>query len=101
MNVDRLIESFLKFPGIGPRQARRFVYFLAGEDKAYVDNLAKLILEVKSGMKQCESCYRYFNFSKSRVDQGFFLRVGWFGCFFICISAIFFLSVSGLYLSSL
>ena len=69
MNVDRLIESFLKFPGIGPRQAKRFVYFLAGEDKAYVDNLAKLILEVKSGMKQCESCYRYFNSSKSGVDE--------------------------------
>ena len=69
MNVDRLIESFLKFPGIGPRQAKRFVYFLAGESKAYVDNLAKLILEVKSGMKQCESCYRYFNSSKSGVDE--------------------------------
>ena len=69
MNVDSLIESFLKFPGIGPRQARRFVYFLAGEDKAYVDNLAKLVLEVKGGMKQCESCYRYFNSSKSGVDE--------------------------------
>ena len=60
MNIDRLIESFLKFPGIGPRQAKRFVYFLAGEDKDYVDNLAKLISEVKSGMKQCGSCFRYF-----------------------------------------
>ena len=69
MDINRLIESFLKFPGIGPRQAKRFVYFLAGEDKAYADNLAKLILEVKSGMKQCESCYRYFNSSKSGVDE--------------------------------
>jgi len=68
MNVDRLIESFLKFPGIGPRQAKRFVYFLAGEDKAYVDNLAKLILEVKSGMKQCESCYRYFESKNIEID---------------------------------
>jgi len=69
MDINRLIESFLKFPGIGPRQAKRFVYFLAGESKAYADNLAKLILEVKSGMKQCESCYRYFNSSKSGVDE--------------------------------
>ena len=69
MNVDRLIESFLNFPGIGPRQAKRFVYFLAGESKEYVDNLAKLILEVKSGMKQCGSCYRYFSSSKSGVDE--------------------------------
>jgi len=68
MDINRLIESFLKFPGIGPRQARRFVYFLAGEDKAYVDNLAKLILEVKSGMKQCESCYRYFESKNAETD---------------------------------
>ena len=68
MDINRLIESFLKFPGIGPRQAKRFVYFLAGEDKAYADNLAKLILEVKSGMKQCESCYRYFESKNAETD---------------------------------
>ena len=68
MDINRLIESFLKFPGIGPRQAKRFVYFLAGESKAYVDNLAKLILEVKSGMKQCESCYRYFESKNIEID---------------------------------
>ena len=68
MNADRLIESFLKFPGIGPRQAKRFVYFLAGENKEYVDNLAKLISEVKSGMKQCGSCFRYFESKNVETD---------------------------------
>ena len=67
MNVDRLIESFLKFPGIGPRQAKRFVYFLAGEEKKYVDNLAKLVLEIKSGMKQCVSCFRYFESNNNNL----------------------------------
>lgn len=60
MDSDKLIELFLKFPGIGPRQARRFVYFLAGENKNYVDKLAELILETKNGMKQCKSCFRYY-----------------------------------------
>ena len=69
MDSEKLIELFLKFPGIGPRQAKRFVYFLAGEEKNYVDNLAKLISDIKSGMKQCESCFRYFNSSKSGVDE--------------------------------
>ena len=68
MNIDRLIESFLKFPGIGPRQAKRFVYFLAGESKEYADNLAKLISEVKSGMKQCGSCFRYFESKSVEAD---------------------------------
>ena len=69
MDSEKLIELFLKFPGIGPRQAKRFVYFLAGEEKNYVDNLVKLISDIKSGMKQCESCFRYFNSSKSGVDE--------------------------------
>lgn len=60
MDSEKLIELFLKFPGIGPRQAKRFVYFLAGESKNYVDKLAELIVETKSGMKQCESCFRYY-----------------------------------------
>jgi len=60
MDSDKLIELFLKFPGIGPRQAKRFVYFLAGENKDYVDKLAGLIIETKNGMKQCESCFRYY-----------------------------------------
>lgn len=68
MDINRLIESFLKFPGIGPRQAKRFVYFLAGEGKEYVDNLAKLISEVKSGMKQCASCFRYFESKNVETD---------------------------------
>ena len=68
MDINRLIESFLKFPGIGPRQAKRFVYFLAGEDKEYVDNLAKLILEVKGEMKQCGSCFRYFESKNVETD---------------------------------
>lgn len=68
MDINRLIESFLKFPGIGPRQAKRFVYFLAGEGKEYVDNLAKLISEVKSGMKQCGSCFRYFESKNIETD---------------------------------
>ena len=68
MDINRLIESFLKFPGIGPRQAKRFVYFLAGESKEYVDNLAKLISEVKSGMKQCGSCFRYFESKSVEAD---------------------------------
>lgn len=68
MNTDKLIEAFLKFPGIGPRQAKRFVFFLAGENKEYVDGLAKLISEVKSGMKQCAGCFRYFESKNIEVD---------------------------------
>lgn len=66
MILDKLIELFLKFPGIGPRQAKRFAYFLAGEDEKFRKNLAGLILEIKNEIKQCGSCYR---FHQSKAEQ--------------------------------
>lgn len=65
MSLDQLIECFLKFPGIGPRQAKRFAYFLAGEDEKFVKELAALILETKKNVKQCGGCCRFFETQNS------------------------------------
>jgi recombination protein RecR len=58
--IDRLQQHFTKFPGIGPRQAQRFVYFLMHRDKGYIDQLIKDIEEVRKSVKMCSSCMRYF-----------------------------------------
>jgi recombination protein RecR len=68
--LDKLIEYFLKFPGIGPRQAKRFAYFLAGQDKNFTDNLSRIILEVKEQVKQCPDCFRFFEGEKCAICQG-------------------------------
>ncbi|MFA4890062.1 MAG: toprim domain-containing protein [Candidatus Paceibacterota bacterium] len=60
MIFEKLTELFLKFPGIGPRQARRFAYFLAGENKDFASALAEAILEIKKNAKQCSSCFRFY-----------------------------------------
>lgn len=60
MIFEKLTELFLKFPGIGPRQARRFAYFLAGENKEFANALAEAILEIKKDARQCPSCYRFY-----------------------------------------
>lgn len=56
----RLSEYFKKFPGIGERQARRFVYFLLNTNKSYSDELIELIKKVKENTAQCQSCYCFF-----------------------------------------
>lgn len=58
--MEKLTEYFLKFPGIGPRQAKRFAYFLAGQDENFVNNLSRIILETKEQVKQCPKCFRFF-----------------------------------------
>ena len=60
-NTDKLIELFKEFPGIGPRQAKRFVYFLLNRNPAYANDLAKLILEVSKTVHTCESCFRFID----------------------------------------
>ncbi|PIR38404.1 MAG: recombination protein RecR [Candidatus Zambryskibacteria bacterium CG10_big_fil_rev_8_21_14_0_10_42_12] len=59
-DLDRLKELFSEFPGIGPRQAERFVYFILRKNGAYAENLSKAILGLKRHIRQCEDSYQYF-----------------------------------------
>jgi len=57
--IQKLVELFIKFPGIGPRQARRFVYYLLSEETARVDSLIASIKELREDVSQCKQCMRY------------------------------------------
>ena len=59
-NIDSLANAFMKFPGIGTRQAKRFVYFLLAQDPYYVDMLAREIAELKKSIVQCTACLRFY-----------------------------------------
>ncbi len=58
--IDRLAEIFKEFPGIGERQARRFVYFLMSRNADYTQNLSHLISDLKKEVAQCRECFRFF-----------------------------------------
>lgn len=58
--IDRLTELFKKFPGIGPRQARRFVYFLLRSNPRYINDLSEQIKTIKQHVRQCQVSYQYF-----------------------------------------
>jgi recombination protein RecR len=63
--IDRLAEIFSRFPGIGPRQARRFVYFLLSRNNATADELVRALGELRRETLQCARCYRYFSVGSS------------------------------------
>jgi recombination protein RecR len=65
--VQKLTEYFLKFPGIGRRQARRFVYHLLSKDQKYLSGFADLIAEIKKEILECSSCHRFFS---SKIPKG-------------------------------
>lgn len=60
-HLHRLHELFRRFPGIGPRQAKRFVFFLLAAPMAYRKELADEIAKLESRVTTCTSCYRFFD----------------------------------------
>ena len=56
-SVRILIEEFSKLPGIGPKSAQRLVFYILGITNDDAKTLSELILEVKSKIRQCSSCY--------------------------------------------
>ncbi len=65
--ISKLTEYFREFPGIGPRQARRFVYFLLTRNAAHLEEMARLILDIKKSIRICSSCFRFYQDSKTTI----------------------------------
>ena len=68
-SIRRLEEIFARFPGIGPRQARRFVYHILAKSPSGIKEFTDLVREVKGSTSECTRCHRFFasNGSKSSV----------------------------------
>ncbi len=64
--IEKLTEIFKEFPGIGERQAKRFVYFLMSKNGEYSESLTALIKELKKDSLQCSECFRFFISSGKR-----------------------------------
>ena len=57
---NKLTELFRSFPGIGPRQAKRFVYFLLSREPELTEKLSELASALKKDIVQCRECFRFF-----------------------------------------
>ncbi len=64
-SIEKLVRLFSEFPGIGPKQARRFVYFLIRKNQAYIDEFKNEISELRSEIQSCNDCRRYFTKNKN------------------------------------
>ena len=54
--IQRLIDTFSKLPGIGPKGAQRIAFYILGSDEREAADLADAITEVKAKVKFCEVC---------------------------------------------
>lgn len=66
--IQNLIELFVKFPGVGPRQASRFVFFLLKQQNGLVNELQQGLAGL-SHIRYCILCFRTID-SASAVGAG-------------------------------
>ncbi len=67
--VNKLIELFSEFPGIGPRQARRFAYFILTRNNGFLDDFTRNIAAAKKSLRVCSMCQRFFTSAEGRPPQ--------------------------------
>lgn len=63
--LDKLAGYFKTFPGIGRRQAERFVYHILSQNDQWVENFIKEIRNARQNVHECPTCFRIFKTSVS------------------------------------
>lgn len=66
-HIDELATALSRFPGIGPRQAKRFVFYLLSAPTTERTKLAELISSLGKNVRQCSECLRFYNGSTAAV----------------------------------
>jgi recombination protein RecR len=56
-SLEKLIEEFSNFPGIGKKTAQRMAFFVLKQRQEESEALAQAILDVKSKVRYCSICF--------------------------------------------
>ena len=67
-SIEKLQTLFERFPGIGPRQATRFVQFLLRSSPSFRKEIANEIQRLGSNAKRCSDCMRFFGGATSKCS---------------------------------
>jgi recombination protein RecR len=65
--IQKLIEYFKTFPGIGKRQAERFAYHVLSRDENWTNAFREEIRKARAGVLECSDCFRIFKNSSSHT----------------------------------
>ena len=57
--IERLVNSFTYLPGVGPKTALRFVFYLLKQPKSTIDGMARALNDLQNIMVTCDICKTY------------------------------------------
>ncbi len=67
--IERLIKIFSGFPGIGPRTACRFVFYLLHTPQKEIDVLLDAVTCLKQQVGVCKLCFNPFSFAGNEKSE--------------------------------
>ncbi len=56
-SMEALIQALRKLPGVGPRTAERYVFYLLSQPSTVSEELSEAILRVKQAIGFCTPCF--------------------------------------------
>lgn len=65
--IEELTQALTRLPGIGPRQGKRFVFYLLSAPASERTKLAELITSLGKDVRQCPDCLRFYNGTSAAV----------------------------------
>lgn len=57
--LEKLIHELNRLPGIGPKTAQRFAYYILKSPANYTQDLVQALAEVKAKVHECKECFNY------------------------------------------
>ena len=66
-HIEELARALARLPGIGPRQGKRFVYYLLAAPAEERKRLAELVATLGKDVRQCPDCLRFYNGSTAVI----------------------------------
>jgi recombination protein RecR len=67
-NYKKLFDYFKTFPGIGKRQAERFVYHLLTRDVNWINSFVSEVQNSRKNIHECVDCFRIFKNTNSQEN---------------------------------
>ena len=67
--ISRLIDSFMKLPGIGPKTAARLAFFVLTMKEDTVSNSAKALIDAKRNLMYCSQCGHITDIDPCHISQ--------------------------------
>lgn len=69
-SIQKLIETFSRFPTVGPRTAGRFVFYLLKAPDSEIDEMTKALQNLRKEIRQCSFCFNPFEVAEDEQKTG-------------------------------